>query len=193
MKCAHCGETVRSTDPCPVCGKATAAPAQEPLAALLNDLMTVSEQIGAVSAMTLYGGPAKGLPDLHQKRLECYGRLSARLNAAQQQEAPSALADEIKRLAEDFAEWLACHAADFGLYTDEAATPEIAASRTRLHAAIDRLAAAQQPGGREPLSDERLADLWRNAISAPGMPYRGFARAIEAAHGIGIKETTDGR
>jgi hypothetical protein len=53
----------------------------------------------------------------------------------QQQEAPSALADEVKRLAEDMA--AAACATDPGEF--------VAKERARLHAAIDRLAAAQQP------------------------------------------------
>jgi hypothetical protein len=44
---------------------------------------------------------------------------------------------------------------------------------------------------REPLMGEEIDYLWRNATRKPGLTFhmvRRFARAIEAAHGIGEKK-----
>ena len=48
----------------------------------------------------------------------------------------------------------------------------------------------QQPVAREPLTDAQIAEIMRDTWGCASIAPRhamGFARAIEAAHGIGIK------
>lgn len=80
----------------------------------------------------------------------------------------SALAEEVKRLAEGYSYMLA------------------GCGKRELHAAIDRLA-AQPVQARVPLTDQELVILrheTRGEAHAPRKADLAYARAIERAHGI---------
>ena len=82
--------------------------------------------------------------------------------------------DEIMRLADNFAN-LHRHS------TDRASN----VARKDLRTAVEQLAASQGEQAKVPLSDEAIAHYYQNSSDS-----FDFARAIEAAHGIGVKEQT---